>query len=110
MYGSVGEVKVIQGKVHHYFGMVLDYSTTGQVTIDMTHFAKQMIKGFPAEELTSKKVTSPWNDNLFKVDTTSKSLPLGQAKQFHTITEKICSYANRADKTLQQQSHTFPHG
>jgi hypothetical protein len=54
--------------------MKLDFSRKGQVMIDMRDYVVTMQQAFPQEELVGKKVSSPWNDNLFKVD--EKSQPL----------------------------------
>jgi hypothetical protein len=45
-----------------------------------------MQHAFPQEELAGKKVSSPWNDNLFKVDKKSQPLEKSRAEQFHTTT------------------------
>jgi hypothetical protein len=67
-YGSIGEVKVTRGKIHEHLGMKLDFSRKGQVMIDMRDYVETMRQAFPQEELVRKKVSSPWHDNLFKVD------------------------------------------
>jgi hypothetical protein len=71
-YGAIGEVRVTRGKIHTYLGMTLDYSETGQVIVDMTQYVGDMVKSFPSACLKGKKVTSPWNENLFKVEDGSK--------------------------------------
>jgi hypothetical protein len=73
-YGSIGEVKATRGKIHEYLGMKLDYSISGQVTVAMQDYVTTMIEQFPKEALDGKKVSSPWNDNFFKVN--EKSPPL----------------------------------
>jgi hypothetical protein len=73
-YGSIGEVKVTCGKIHEHLGMLLDFSRKGQVMIDIRDYVETMRQAFPQEELVDKKVSSPWNNNLFKVD--EKSQPL----------------------------------
>ena len=40
-----------QGPLHDYLGMTLDYSVPGQISIDMTHYVKKMVKEFPQENL-----------------------------------------------------------
>jgi Reverse transcriptase (RNA-dependent DNA polymerase) len=85
-YGSIGEVKTTRGKIHEYLGMKLDYSVKRQVTIDMVDYVKKMIKEFPDKDLKCVKVTSPWNENLFKVNETSPLLSKEMAEQFHKST------------------------
>lgn len=89
MYGDpkIGEVKAHRGKVHEYLGMTLDYRTPGKVKIDMTSYVKSMIKEFP-EDLGDETVSSPANDNLFKVSEKSKKLSKEKAEQFHTFIAK----------------------
>ena len=65
--------------------MILDYSVPGQVSIDMSHYVKKMVKEFPQENLNRASVTSPWNENLFKVQHDSAPLEKEQAKLFHTM-------------------------
>ena len=48
-YGQLGEVKMTLGPLHDYLGMTLDYSVPGQVSINMSHYAKIMVKEFPQE-------------------------------------------------------------
>jgi hypothetical protein len=58
-------VKVTRGKRHNYLGMTLDYSTPGEVKIDMVEYNKSMIKTFP-EEIRNKIVTTPSSESLFE--------------------------------------------
>ena len=84
-YGKIGDIKTTCGKIHEYLGMKLDYSVKGQVIIDMVDYVESMINSFPSEYL-SKTVTSPWNENLFKVQENSPSLSKAMAEKFHTTT------------------------
>ena len=52
----------------------------------MIDYVKSIVENFPTAELTGVKVASPWNENLFKVDETSPSLPAKKAEQYHTFT------------------------
>ncbi|KAG7373146.1 reverse transcriptase RNA-dependent DNA polymerase [Nitzschia inconspicua] len=74
MYGQIGEVKITRGKVHEYLGMKLIYNSDGSMTIDMSDYIQSMIDAFPIKYLEGKSVSSPWNDNLFKVDEHSKEV------------------------------------
>jgi hypothetical protein len=73
-YGSIEEVKTTRGKIHEYLGMKLDYSVKRQVTIDIVDYENKMIKEFPDKDLKGVRVTSPWNENLFKVNEASPLL------------------------------------
>ena len=83
-YGKIGEVKVTRGKIHEYLGIKLDYSVPGQVTVDMVDYIQSMLNSFPEEDLKGSKVSTPWGENLFKVQEDSNPLPRAQAEQFHT--------------------------
>ena len=66
--------------------MTLNYSVPGQVSINMSHYVKKMVKEFPEENLKGASVASPWNENLFKVQHDSVPLEKEQAEFFHTMT------------------------
>ena len=66
--------------------MTLDYSVPGQVSIDMSHYVKKMVKEFPQENLKGASVASLWNENLFKVQHDSIPMETEQAELFHTVT------------------------
>jgi hypothetical protein len=53
--------------------MKLDYTTPGQVTIDMVDYVELMVSFFPIN-LEKPKVSSPWTDKLFVVNPKSKPL------------------------------------
>ena len=74
MFGQPSEVKTTQGPQHNYLGMTLNYSVPGQVSINMSHHVKKMVKEFPQENLKGASVASLWNENLFKVQ--HDSVPL----------------------------------
>ena len=74
--------------MHEYLGMTLNYSVPGQVSIDMSHYVKEMDDEFPHENLKGASVASPWNENLFMMQYDSAPLEKEQAKQFHTVTVK----------------------
>ena len=46
-YGQVKPVTATCGKKHVYLGMLLDYSTEGEVKIDMRDYVKEMLEEFP---------------------------------------------------------------
>ena len=62
--------------------MTLDYSTPGEVKIDMVDYVKEMINDFPVE--LDGNVATVSNEHLFG---TSKGKPLGPAKHeaFHAM-------------------------
>ena len=66
--------------------MTLNYSVPGQVSVDMSHYVKKMVKEFLQENLKGASVASPWNENLFKVQHDSAPLENEQAGLWHTVT------------------------
>ena len=66
--------------------MTLNYSVPAQVSIEMSHYIKRMVKEFPQESLKGASVASPWNENLFKVQHDITPLEKIQAELFHTMT------------------------
>ena len=70
--------------------MTLDYSVPGQVSIDMSHYVKKMVKEFPQESLKGASVASPWNENLFTVQHDSASRKgTNQAIPHHDLARTI---------------------
>ena len=57
---QVAPVKATRGKIHEYLAIKLNYTTPGQVKVDMTDYVKIMIMDFPEELSTS---SYPLNDN-----------------------------------------------
>ena len=60
--------------------MTLDYSVPGQVSINMSHYVKKMVKEFPQDNLKGASVASLWNENLFEVQHDSALLEKEQAE------------------------------
>ena len=65
----IDSVIAVRGKRHDYLAMVLDFSISGVLKVDMTNYVKSMVEEFP--EKLSGNTNCPWNENLFKVDDTS---------------------------------------
>ena len=81
-YGSdiLGYLKVTRGNIHDYLEIILDYSNTGKLKIDMRDYICSMEKEQPYEIKIESK---PWNGNLFKIDKNSKPLLEKVAKLYH---------------------------
>ncbi|KAL7564335.1 hypothetical protein ACA910_007187 [Epithemia clementina (nom. ined.)] len=95
-YGDpeVGKVKTERGKRHDYLAMTLDYTVPGEAKIDMSEYVKNMVNDFP-EELEGR-ISTPWNEKLFKVNDKSKALDKTKAEQFHTFVAKGLFVTKRA--------------
>ena len=55
-----------------------------------------MLNKFPQESLKGPKVASPWNDNLFKVNESSKLLTESEKETFHTTVAQGLFLCKRA--------------
>ena len=64
-FGQLREVKMTWGPLLGYLGMTLAFSVPGQVSINMSHYVKKMVKEFPQENLNRAPVALLWNENLF---------------------------------------------
>ena len=95
-YGAIGEVKTTRGKVHEYLGMKLDYTVSGQVSINMVNYVKLMLVGFEGHLPKASRVTSPWNENFFKVQKQSPLLTQPRAELFHTVVAQGLFLTKRA--------------
>ena len=91
----LSEVKTTQGPLHDYLGMTIDYSVPGQVSIDMSHYVKKMVKEFPQENLKGASMASLWNENLL--------LEKEQAELFHTVTMQGLFLVSMVIQILHQQ-------
>ena len=86
-YGSeeLGHVKVHRGKRHDYLGMILDYSLAGKLQVDMKYYIDKMIEEYP---YPITPASSPWNDNLFKINEESTPLDKRDSEIFHSTVMK----------------------
>ena len=77
--------------------MTLDYSVSGHISINMSHYIEEMVKEFPQENVKGASVASPWNENLFKVQHDSVPLEKEHTKLFHTMTTQglfLCKHCH----------------
>jgi hypothetical protein len=101
-YGNskTGQVKAKRGKLHDYLGVKLDYSTPGEVKVEMIDYIKSMIKDFP-EEIGNKVMNTPWSEGLFKISGKGKNLTPELQGIFHTIVAKGLFVTKRARQDIQ---------
>ncbi len=108
-HGS-GKMKISRGKIHKYLGMMLDFSTKGEVKISMVDYVKEVVlawdkavevanNGFMTVEPKSakkgrKKMAAP--EDLFKVDQDANKLDTGMSTMFHNIVAKVLYLVKRA--------------
>ncbi len=94
------KLNVVRGHKHDYLGMILDFSTSNEVKIDMINYIKKIIEAFP-ERITGVQST-PAGDRLFQVrpPTEATFLPKEQARAFHhTIAQLL--FLSRVRRNIQ---------
>ena len=98
MCGDVTPVKPSRGKVHDCLAMILDYSTPGEVKMDMTWCAKSMLEDFKfKDELKQVKTPqSPAADHLLTVQDDAVKLDSEKTEEFHTTVAKALFVCKRA--------------
>ena len=65
---DIGKVKSVSGKVCESLSVPWDYTTKGEVKIDMRNYVKNMIDEFTMNIEKYQAVTSPENRNILKFD------------------------------------------
>ena len=78
----LGYVKVTRGKIYDYLEIILNYSNTRKLKIDIRDYIRSMEKEQPCEIKIESK---PWNGNLFKKDKNSKLLLEEGAKLYYHL-------------------------
>ena len=83
------KLNVVRGPRHDYLGMNLDFSTSGEVKIDMKPYVTKVISSFP-EKITGVQ-TTPASDHLFQVRPAHEARPLPeeQARALHHTTAQL---------------------
>ena len=101
LYGddTIGRVTATRGKVHDYLGMILDYSTDGELVVDMKYYVKNMIKDFGLP--INREYKNPASDNLFKVNNKCPTLHKEKAELFHTTVAKALFLSKRSRPDIQ---------
>ena len=84
------KVKVTRGTKHSYLGMVMDFSTPGQVTISTPGFVEELIKDYDS----TKTAITPADENLFTLRP-SPLLDAEEAKKFHSLVAKLLYLSKR---------------
>ena len=95
MYGSLGPVKAVRGKIHDYLGMIFNFSEPGKLLLDMVDYVEKMLDEFSVEFDPNVTVSSPAADTLFKASTGAK-LDKARAEEFHTFVAKGLFLCKRA--------------
>ena len=97
---EIGTLKANYGPRHEFLGMVLDYSETGKVKIDMTDYVEKMVEEFEYELPQSAK--TPAAEHLFKINNNCEKLNEKMSTDFHTFTAKglfVCKHGRPDTQT-----------
>ena len=94
------KLNIVRGPKHDYLGMNLDFSTSGEVKIDMKPYVAKIISSFP-EKITGVQAT-PASDHLFQIrpEPDAKLLPEEQARAFHHTTAQLL-FLSRVRRDIQ---------
>jgi hypothetical protein len=79
--------------------MRFDYSTPGQVTIDMRDYMTKLVEEFPFK--LTKSVPTPAAENVFSVDESSPAVDQERSEIFHTFVAKALFACKRSRCDLQ---------
>ena len=97
-YRKEAPLTIQRGKVHDCLGMVLDYSKTGKVRIDMLQYIEALLKSLPSEY--NRDAVTPAAGHFLDVDEACKKLSETDAENFHTIVAKLLFLCKRARPDL----------
>ena len=81
---EIGTLKVNCGPRHEFPGMVLDHSTLGKLTVDVSEAVSEMAEEFERECELPKSAKTPAADHSFKVNPNGEKLNKKMAGNFHT--------------------------
>ena len=101
MYGDteIGKFKSVRENFREYFSMTLDYTTRGEVKIDMRKYVKKMIGRFSLNIDKVQAVTILATDNLFNVEIINP-MNKNKVEVFHTTVARGFSYKREQDRTF----------
>ncbi|KAL7559815.1 hypothetical protein ACA910_003979 [Epithemia clementina (nom. ined.)] len=99
-FGKEAPLTIRRGSVHDYLGMVLDYSDTGKVKIQMFDYIQSLLNNLPPDmDGTSN---TPAGEHLFTVNETNPELlDEATAELFHHNVVKLLFLCKRARPDLQ---------
>ena len=66
-YGGIMPLSVSRGRVHDYFGMLFNYNTEGQVSIQMYQYVNEFLNSIPDRYKQGIGSATPASSNLYDV-------------------------------------------
>jgi hypothetical protein len=99
---KIGVLKAVRGKKHDYLAMILDFTESKVLTVDMTDYVKGICTDFDELEIEPRLTPTkyPWDADLFKVKGSSPLLQKKKAEVFYTYTMKSLFVAKRARQDI----------
>ena len=95
-YGKVSPLTHIIGKKHQYLGMLIDYSESGYVRIDMREYITKILDEVPPE--MRGRATTPAAAYLFDINENCAKLTEEEARFFHYLVAKLLFLCNQIFK------------
>ena len=99
-YGKEAPITTTRGKQHDYLGMMIDYSTAGEVRFTMTDYIFETLEDLP-KEMSHGEAATPAADHLFNIAENGVRLDSERAKIFHQLTAKLLFLSKRARPDIQ---------
>ena len=92
-FGQQAELTIQYGPVVDYLGMILDFSTPGILTVDMSEYIKMILRDIPDHMRGSSSV--PANKSLFTTRDTIPTLDTATQEFFHYVTMQLMYLSQR---------------
>ena len=92
-FGKETPMNKSRGKVHDYLGMILDFSTPGELTVDMVDYIKSIIADMPKD--MEGKAKTPAGCHLFKVNDNPVLLDKEKSVIFHRMVMQLLYLCQR---------------
>jgi hypothetical protein len=92
-FGKETPMNKSRGKVHDYLGMILDFSKSGEVTVDMVNYIKTIISEMPKDMKGTAKTPAP--SHLFVVNDNPVPLSKEKADVFHRMVMQLLYLCQR---------------
>ena len=104
-YANIMPLTVSRGRIHDYLDMVFDYSTEGEVLIQMYQYIEELINGAPERYKVGPGSATPAASHLFDVRDTEyekvTKLTKEMREEYHRLTAQCLYLSKRARPDLQ---------
>ena len=104
-YGDIMPLTVSRGKVHDYLGMVFDYTTDGDVLVQMYQYIEELIRNAPERYKVGVGSATPAPSHLYEVRDQQgggvNKLTEKMREEYHSLTAQCLFLAKRARPDLQ---------